>query len=236
MLRREANRHFRNKTKEYLKGRINELAMNSKNKNIRDLYGGINEFKRGYQPGSNLVRDENGDLFADSNTIVNRWKSYFSQLFNVHNINDVRQIAVHTAEPLVPGPSPLKVEISIAKPEKYKSPDSDQILAELYQAGGETLVSVIHKRSTSIWNKEELPDQWKESIIVPIHKAGDKTDCNNYRGISLLSTSYKILSNILLSWLSPYIDEIIGDHQCGFRRNRSTTDQIFCICHILEKN
>jgi hypothetical protein len=63
----------------------------------------------------------------------------------------------------------------------------------------------------------------------------DKTDCNNYRGISLLSTSCEILSNILLSRLSSYVDEIIGDHQCGFRRNRSTTDQIFFIRQILEK-
>jgi hypothetical protein len=96
-------------------------------------------------------------------------------------------------------------------------------------------LSAIHKLVNSVWNKEELPDQWKESIIVPIHKKGDKTDCNNYRGISLLSTSYTILSNILLSRLVPYIDEITGDRQCGFRRNRSTTDQIFCICQILEK-
>jgi hypothetical protein len=81
-----------------------------------------------------------------------------------------------------------------------------------------------------------LPDQWKESIIVPIHKKGDETDCTNYHGISLLSTKYKILSNILLSRLVPYIDEIIGDHQCGFPCNRSTTDQIFCIRQILEKN
>jgi hypothetical protein len=87
----------------------------------------------------------------------------------------------------------------------------------------------------SIWNKEELPDQWKESIIVPVHKKGDKTDCSNYRGIPLLSTSYKILSIILLSRLRPYIDKIIGDHQCGFQRNRPTTDQIFCIRQILEK-
>jgi sorting nexin-29 len=62
-----------------------------------------------------------------------------------------------------------------------------------------------------------MPDQWKESIIVPIHKTGDKTNCNNYRVISLLSTSYKIFSNILPSLLGPYIDEIIGDHQRGFR-------------------
>jgi hypothetical protein len=88
-------------------------------------------------------------------------------------------------------------------------------------------VSVIYKFMTSIWNKKQLPNQWKEFIILPIHKTRDKTDCNNYREILLLSTSYKILSNILLSRLSPYIDEIIRDHRCGFLRNRSTTDQIF---------
>jgi hypothetical protein len=65
---------------------------------------------------------------------------------------------------------------------------------------------------------------------------GDKTDCNNYRGMSLLSTSYKILLNNLLSMLSPCTDEITGDHQCGFWRNRSTTVQIFCIRRTLEKN
>jgi hypothetical protein len=52
--------------------------------------------------------------------------------------------------------------------------------------------------------------------VVPIHKKGDKTDCSNYRGISLLSNSYKMLSNVLLARLTPYGDEITGDHQCGF--------------------
>jgi len=93
----------------------------------------------------------------------------------------------------------------------------------------------IHKLIISIWKKEKLPEEWKDSIIVPIHKKGDKTDCNNYRGISHLPTTYKILSNILLSRLIPYAKEIVGDHQCGFRRNRSTIDHIFCILQILEK-
>jgi uncharacterized protein YaaR (DUF327 family) len=86
-VRREASRYFRNKKREYLKGKINELATNSKNKNIRDLYRGINEFKRGYQPRNNLVKDENGDL-ADSHNVLNRWKNYFSQLLNMHNVSD----------------------------------------------------------------------------------------------------------------------------------------------------
>jgi hypothetical protein len=139
---------------------------------------------------------------------------------NVHGAGEVRQTEIHTAEPFVPEPSASGVEVAIGKLKRYKSPGVDQIPAELIQAGGETLRSEIRKLIKLIWNKEELPHQQKESIVVPIHKTGDKTDCSNYRGISLLSTSYKILSNILLARLTPYADEITGDHQCGFRRNR----------------
>ena len=83
---------------------------------------------------------------------------------------------------------------------------------------------------------ELLPEQWKESIIiVPIYKKGEKTNCSNYSGISILLIPYKILSNIILRRLTPYVDEIIGDHQCNFRRNRWTIDQTFCIRQMLEK-
>jgi hypothetical protein len=70
--------------------------------------------------------------------------------------------------------------------------------------------------------------------VVPIHRNSDKTDCSNYGGISLLSASYKILSNILLSRLTPYADEIIGDHEFEFWHNR-LTHQIFYTWQILEK-
>jgi len=90
-IRREASRHFRNKKKEYLKAKIDELETNSKIKNIRDLCGGINNFKRGYQRRTNKVKDEKGDLLTDSHSILARCRNHFSQLFNVHGINDVRQ-------------------------------------------------------------------------------------------------------------------------------------------------
>jgi hypothetical protein len=180
------------------------------------------------------------ELFIDTKLYFHvRWVpcGYFSNFWNVHNISDVRQIEAQTAEPLVPAPSRLEVEIAIAKLKKDKLPGSDQIPGELIEAGGKMLLSMIHKliNSTRIWNKEELPDQWKESIIVPVHKNCDKTDCNNYRGISLLLTSYRMFPNVLLSWLSPHMDEIIGDHHCRFRRNTSITVQIFCIRPILEE-
>jgi hypothetical protein len=159
-----------------------------------------------------------------------------SLLLNVRKVNDVRQIEIHTDEPLVPEPSPFEVQIAIARLKKYKSPASDHIPAELIQAGGRTLQYEIHKLINCTWSKEELPDQLKESIIVPFYKKGDKTDCSNYRGISLLSTSHKILSNTLLPKSSPYVDESIGDQHCGFRRNRSTTNQIFALVRYWRKN
>jgi hypothetical protein len=135
----------------------------------------------------------------------------------------------------VPELSAFQVEMAIEKLKSHKSPGTDQNPAELINAKCRTLRSEIHKLINSTWNKEELPEEWKESFVVPIYKKGDKTDCSNYRGISLLSATYKILSNVLLKRLVPCAEEIIWDHQRGFRRKGSTTDILFCIRQILEK-
>jgi len=114
----------------------------------------------------------------------------FSQLLDVHGVNDVRQTEIHTAEPLVPEPSAFEFEIVIENLKRHKSPHIDQVPPELIKAGGRTFHSEIHKLT------EELVEERKESIILPIYNKGDETECNNFRGISLLSTTYKILSNI----------------------------------------
>jgi hypothetical protein len=152
-VRREGSRHFRNKKREYLKDRLNELESNSRNKNIRDLYRGINECKKGYQPRTNLVKDERGELLVDRHEILNGWKSYFCELLNVHGAGGVRQTEMHTAEPFMPEPSASEVEVAIGKLKRYKSPDVDQILAELIQAGGKTFRSEFHKLIKLIWNR-----------------------------------------------------------------------------------
>jgi hypothetical protein len=147
---------------------------------ITNMHRGVNEFKKGYQPRNNLVKDENGDLL------------------------------------LVPDPGLFEVEIAISKLKNYKLPGSDEILAELIQVGGETLLSATHKLIHSIWNREEVPDQWKESAVIPVYKKSDKTDSRNSNGTSLLSTSYKILFTILLTRLIQHKDEIIEDNHCRF--------------------
>ena len=87
----------------------------------------------------------------------------------------------------------------------------------------------------SIWNKEELPEEWIESILVPMYEKKSKPDFIDYICPSRLPIMYKLLSTVLLSRLTPYTEEIMWDHHCGFRRNRSNTDLILCISKILEK-
>ena len=123
------------------------------------MYTGINDFKEEYQPRCNIVKDEKGDLVADSHKIVARWRNCFSQLFNVHGVKDVGQAEIHTAEPLVPEPSASEVELAIDKLKSQKSPGTDQIPAELIKAGGETISLEIQK--TYYFYLEEGEIAWR---------------------------------------------------------------------------
>jgi hypothetical protein len=125
-----------------------------------------------------IIKDEKGNLLANPWNVLSRWKNVYNQMLNVNGVH-VRQMDIHMAEPLVPESSLVKVEIATGKLKSYKSPDTDQILAELIKAGSETY-SEIHRLLCSIQNKEEMPQHWKESIIVPIYKKGEETNSNNY--------------------------------------------------------
>ena len=123
---------------------------------------------------------------------MGRQRKHFSQLFNVHGVSDVTQTDIYTAEPLVPKSNAFEVEKANEKLKRPKSPGIDQIPAELIKAGGKTIWSEINKHINNMWNKDELPEEWKESIILPVYKKDDKIDCSTYRGITVLPDTYKI--------------------------------------------
>ncbi|KAJ4428538.1 hypothetical protein ANN_24582 [Periplaneta americana] len=142
--------------------------------NINDARCSAEKKGNGYQARVNVTKDENGDLLADSHSILNRWKNYFRQLLNVHrpNTNDRDEIEIQTAEPFIPEPTLSEVKTAIENLKKYKSPDMDQIPAQLIQEGGRVLSSEIYKLVLAIWKKEIVPEQWKESIIILEKKMG----------------------------------------------------------------
>ena len=126
------------------------------------------------------MKDE-GDLVTDCHSILVRWKNHLSQLFNVHWVSYVRQTDIHAAETLMPEPRAL-MSRWLLKAKRNKSLNVDQIRAELIKAGDRTIRSEIQKHIDSILNKEELPEERKESVDVPICKKNYKRDCSSYAG------------------------------------------------------
>ena len=83
---------------------------------------------------------------------------------------------------------------------------------------------------------EQIPDEWKEGYLIKLPKKGDLGNCNNYRGIMLLSVLGKVLSRILLNRIKGKVDPDLRDQQAGFRKDRSCTDQISTLRIIIKQS
>jgi hypothetical protein len=97
------------------------------------------------------------------------------------------------------------------------------------------LLNRIYELVRQTWEEKSIPEKWKETIIAPIHKRGDRARCENYRGIALGHAAYKILLNIILGKIKPYIEKIKEDYQNRFRDGRSVIDNISALKIINEK-
>jgi hypothetical protein len=214
---------------------IEELAQEKK---IRQLYMKTGLMKKGYQPRTTFCKDKRGDLIGDSEGIVKRWAEYFEELLNKPNTiveQEQEEEEFYGPEPDVKNPSKEEVVTMIKELKNNKAPGEDKITGEIIKYGGEKLWDLIHELISNIWEQEEMPKEWSVAIIHPIHKKNDKTNCSNYRGISLLNVTYKVMAKIIAKRLTPYTEEILGDYQCGFRKTRTTTDHIFALRNIMEK-
>ena len=118
-----------------------------------------------------------------------------------------------------------------------KAPGGHGIPAEVWKYGGANLSNRLHRWIIQVWEEGHVPQAWKDANIVTNYKKGDRTECGNYQGISLLSAAGMIFDRILLNRLTSCITpELVPDTQCGFRLNRSTVDMIFCLRQLQEKS
>ena len=110
---------------------------------------------------------------------------------------------------------------------KGKSAGVDNILAEQVQAGGEDVITALTTICNKIWQAEEWPTTWTQSLVITLPKKDNLEQCQNYRTISLISHPSKVMLKIILNKLKPLSEKIIAEEQAGFRAGRSTTEQIF---------
>ena len=130
-----------------------------------------------------------------------------------------------------------EIKYYFRKLKKKKAAGIDDIPNEVWLYGGEDLVNnqvcVIGK----VWDGEKIPEDWKTAIIVPLYKKGDVNNPGNYRGISLLSTGYKLYTEVILGRLEGEVEEkkLLPEGQAGFRKKRSTVDNVYILSHVIQR-
>ena len=175
--------------------------------------------------------------------ISNRWKEYFSELLHRKSQVDPAALERIQQRPKVDSlndlPTLEEVQTSISKLNLGKAAGKDGLFSEIFRFGGDHIAVVMHAVISDVWEKGEVPKDWRDAIMIPLYKgkgAGKGEVCGNYRGITLLSSAGKILAGILLSRLNAEIVKtILPESQCGFRQNRGTTDMIFT-AHQIQEN
>ncbi|KAK6764292.1 hypothetical protein RB195_024566 [Necator americanus] len=129
---------------------------------------------------------------------------------------------------------PLEERVAIKSMKPGTAPGPDFISADFLRAGGHPLHVILAAHMTSYLQKERIPDQWKTSRTVLIHKKGDREDLRNYRPICLLSVLYKVFTKIILTRISRTLDESQPQEQAGFRQGFSCLDHIQTVSRVIE--
>ena len=191
------------------------------------------------------VKDKTGEIITERKSILDRWKQHFDELLNREDPNkteetskdiDQSEVRYETDEEVdMEDISIEEVERAVKQMRKYKAPGICNISAELLQNTGLYTIRWLHRVITAVWNTERTPLDWRKAIIIPIHKKGDKKECNNSRGISLLSVPGKVFTRVMLNRLKDTVDETLRENQCGFRKGRGCSDQIFLMRQLIEK-
>ena len=128
-----------------------------------------------------------------------------------------------------------EVEHAVKKLKNNKGVGIDGIPGELLKNGGQELTKKMYEICNWIWTNEDIPRTWTKSVIITIPKKGDIQDCSNYRTISLISHSSKILLLIILNRLRAQLHCHLSEEQAGFRANRNTIQQILTLRLVAEK-
>lgn len=190
------------------------------------------------KPPTNIpIKDKQGNILTSETDQEKRWTEHFYEVLNrpppteEPNINEpLQDLDISTEPPEVP-----EIISAIQSLKNGKAPGCDNLNAELFKTDTNLTANILHPLFTDIWNQSTIPKDWNKGTIIKIPKKGALNDCNNWRGITLLSIPSKIMSKIIIKRISEAIDSHLRKEQAGFRKGKGCTDQIFILRNIIEQ-
>ena len=193
---------------------------------------------------SQYIRDEEGIMLRDPGLVLGRWARFFGTLLN--SKSDKLRLDIIEELPQWPithalGVEPTENELigALRSIANAKAVGPDELPVELLKLGinhDPIVLREFHRMIKRVWHQREVPQRWRDAVIKVLHKKKDRTECGNYRGISLAAHPGKVLLKIVATRLSAYCEarNLLSEEQCGFRPHPSTTDMIFAVRRLQE--
>lgn len=231
----------RTKTKMLIKTAKNEqwekfgekMEQDSKT-NQKLFYKALKNMRTEKHQDTYFIKNKNGAVITEEEEIIQRWKEYYQELLNAPK-EDKKCVKIEIPDDKGIEIGKKELEQVIKELKNGKAPGFDKITTEMMknigQKGRDILLHIIN----ACIEKQTFPTDWQKALIVPIFKKGDVKDCNNYRGITLISTAMKILEKIIEKRIRSAIEHTLEESQSGFRKGRSTQDHVFTIKQMTEK-
>ena len=210
---------------------MTELEKDMKHNREGDVFKKLKRLSRTRGIPADMILDEAGQQMKKPEEKLARWKRHFE-----HTLTVQRQVAADLMElednAGSDTPGGRSGECSDAA-EKWKAAE-ERIQAELLKSGGSAVIDWLTELLEEVWSTRQIPQEWKDATLVPLHKKKDKKICDNYRGVALLSVPGKVLALIILERLQTIIDPQLLEAQCGFRKECGTVDQIWIVRQVVE--
>ena len=242
---REANRTVKKEIQkaknEWIEKQAAEIEEGMKTNNAKKAFYVVKNLTRNNIQGkTKVIEDINGCTLTDTSAIAQRWKEYCTELYNHEAtakdprvLDGFNNTPGNEDETIIILKSEVIDAISTLKTEK--TPGGDNVTSEMIKEGGPAMVDILHHLCNSILKSGRWPTQWTESILIPIPKKSSSKKCSDYRTISLISHASKVLLKVIQKRIVPRIEEILSESQAGFRKDRSTVEQVTNLRLVAEK-
>ena len=190
----------------------------------RDLFKKMRDTKGIFHAKMGSIKDRNCMDLTQAEDIKKRWQEYTEELYkkDLHDQDNHDGMIIH----LDPDILDCEVKWALESITMNKASGGDGISVELFQIWKDDAVKVLHSIRQQIWENQQLPQDWKRSVFIPIPKKGNAKECSNYHTIVLISHTSKVMLKILQARLQQYMNHELPDVQAGFRKGRETRDQI----------
>ena len=239
-MKAEIQRRLRHIQSEWWEEKAQALQEASNQRDSKSMYQLLKEVYGPKESSYAPLKSKDGKkILREPKEIQERWREHYSDLLNRPTdvdesvLDEIQQCPVKFS--LDDPPVQEEVNKAIAQMNNGKSPGMDGIPAEVLKYGGDKLKLMVFEVISHVWDAN-TPQDWRDAILESLFKKGEKSDCGNFRGISLLSIVGKVFARLLLTRLiSGVANDVLPESQCGFRAQRGASDMIFSARQIQEK-